>query len=160
MKAVKDFFFKSLKVLFTRLFNGRVCFSKEYFGKILSMEDGKKFQVIRDLKIDPKKKMERSATVFKVRFKFSGLPLFVNKRLSMFPAPFLIAKTGFRGKIWTINEEGYFQGIYQWESKEFAEKYHESFIFKLMTKRSAAGTLSYEIIPDTLLSNYVESLIN
>jgi hypothetical protein len=159
MEAVKDFFFKSLKVLFTRLFSGRVRFSKEYSRKTLLMEDGKKFQVIRDLRIDPKKKMERSAAVFKVHFKFSGLPLFVNKRLSMFPVPFLIAKTGFCEKVWTMNKEGYFQGIYQWESKDYAEEYPGSFIFKMMTKRSAAGTLSYEIIPDTLLSNYVKKLI-
>lgn len=159
MKAIKDFFFKYLKVLFTRLFSGRVRFSKEYSRKTLLMEDGKKFQVIRDLKVDPKKKLDRSAAVFKVRFKFSGLPLFVNKRLSMFPVPFLIAKTGFYEKIWAINKEGYFQGIYQWESKEYAEEYLGSFIFKMMTKRSAAGTLSYEIIPDTLLPNYVKKLI-
>lgn len=31
---------KSLKVLFARLFSGRIHFSKEYAGKILSMEDG------------------------------------------------------------------------------------------------------------------------
>lgn len=159
MKAVIELFFKSLKVLFTRFFCGRIHFSKEYSGKILSMEDGKKFQVIRDLKVDPKIQLGKSAAVFKVRFKFSGLPLFVNKRVSMFPALFLIAKTGFREKIWTFNEEGYFQGIYQWESKKFAEEYPESFIFKMMTKRSAEGTLSYDIIPDILLSNYLQKLI-
>jgi hypothetical protein len=72
---------------------------------------------------------------------------------------FLVFRTGFCEKIWAINEGGYFQGIYQWESKEYAEEYPGSFIFKMMTKRSAAGTLSYEIIPDTLLSNYVKKLI-
>ena len=45
--------------------------------------------------------------------------------------------------------------IYEWESDEFAAK---SFIFKLMTKRSAKGTLSYEIIPDTDLAKYMEKL--
>ena len=159
MKAKKDSFFTSLKVLFTRLFSGRVCFSKEYFGKILSMEDGKKFQVIRDLKIDPRKKMERSAAVFKVCFKFSSLPIKINKRLSMMPTPFLLAKPGFREKIWTVSEDGYFQGIYQWATKEFAEAYPQSFIYKLMTKRSAEGTLKYEIFPDTILSHYVKKLI-
>ena len=97
--------------------------------------------------------------VFKVSFKFSKLPLRVNKRLSLFPTPFLIAHPGFRQKIWAINDKGFFQGIYQWDSKEFAEKYPESFIFKMMTKRSEVGTLSYEIIPDTSLSDYVNSLI-
>ena len=52
------------------------------------MEDGRKFQVIRHLKVDPKKGPEKSVAVFKVYFKFSGLPLRVNKRLSLIPAPF------------------------------------------------------------------------
>jgi hypothetical protein len=150
---------ESLKVLIGRLSSERVHFSKTYLGKILLMEDGKKFQVIRDLKVDPKETPEESVAVFTVRFKFSGLPLCVNKRLSMFPAPFLIALPGFRRKIWTITEDGYFQGIYQWARKEFAEMYQGSFIFKLMTKRSAENTLSCEVIPNMLLIEYVENLI-
>ncbi len=123
------------------------------------MEDGREFQVIRHLKVDPKKGPEKSVAVFKVRFKFSGLPLRVNKRLSLIPAPFLMTKPGFRQKIWTVTEDGHFQGIYQWASEEFAETYPDSFIFKLMTKRSAEGTLSSEVIPDTFLSEYVESYL-
>ena len=152
-------FLKSLKLLFMRLFRGRINFKKEYVGIILLMENGKKFQVIRDLKVYPGEIPEKSVAVFKVCFKFSGLPLSVNKRLSMFPALFLMAKPGFREKVWAVSEDGYFQGIYQWATKEFAESYPQSFIFKLMTKRSAEGTLSYEIIPDTALSHYVTKLI-
>lgn len=74
---------KSLKVLFSRLFNGRIHFLKDYAGKILLMEDGKKFQIIRNLKVDPTQNTDKSVSVFKVRFKFSGLPLAVNKRLSI-----------------------------------------------------------------------------
>jgi hypothetical protein len=122
------------------------------------MEDDKEFQIIRDLKVDPRQNPETSAAVFKVRFKFSSLSLAVNKRLSIFPAPFLIAKSGFQEKIWAVSEDGYFQGIYQWASKELAEKYPQSFIFKMMTKRSAEGTLDYEVIPDMLLSEYAEGL--
>jgi hypothetical protein len=149
-------FLKSLKVLFSRLFSGRIHFLKEYAGKILLMEDGKTFQVTRNLKVDPTQNTDKSMAVFKVRFKFSGLPLAVNKRLSIFPAPFLMAKPGFLQKIWTVSGDGYFQGIYQWASKEFAEAYPKSFIYKMMTKRSAQGTLSYEIIPDTELSHYIK----
>ncbi len=143
----------------TILFKRRVHFSKKYVGKILLMEDGQEFQVIRNLKVDPKKGQEKSGAVFKVRFKFSGLSLRVNKRLSMIPVPFLMAKPGFRQKIWTVAEDGYFQGIYEWASEEYAEKYPQSFIFKLMTKRAAEGTLSFEVIPYTFLSEYVEGLL-
>ena len=128
MNQEKFTFLKSLKVLFARLFCGRVHFSKEYAGKVLLMEDGKKFHVIRNLIVDPIKELENSVAVFKVRFKFSGLPLAVNKRLSMIPAPFLMAKPGFRQKIWTVSEDGYFQGIYQGATKEFAETYPQLFM--------------------------------
>ena len=150
---------QSLKVLFARLFCGRVHFSKEYAGKVLSMENGKKFQVIRNFKVDPKQNPEKTTAIFKVRFKFSGLPLAVNKRLSMIPVPFLMAKPGFRQKIWTVTEDGYFQGLYQWANEEYAEAYPDSLIFKLMTKRSAKGTLSYEVIPDMLLTHYMDTLV-
>lgn len=141
------------------VFSGRVHFPEKHIGEHLTMEDGKKFIVFRRLKISDKNNNKYGFTIFKVRFKFKNLKLGVNKRLSMIPAPFLMGMKGFREKYWTFNENtGYFQGIYQWESKEFAEKYPNSFIFKLMTKRSAKGTLSYEIIPDTDLSKYVEKL--
>ncbi|MFC1724913.1 hypothetical protein ACFL4T_04740 [candidate division KSB1 bacterium] len=152
-------FFKSLKVFLKRSFSGQIHFSKEFSGKVLLMEEGKRFQVFRDLKVVLNQIPDKSAAVFKVRFKFSGLSLAVNKRMSIFPAPFLMAKPGFRQKIWTVTEEGWFQGIYQWASRESAEKYPESFIFKMMIKRSAEGTLSYDVIPDTILSEYIENLI-
>jgi len=159
MHQGKISFLKSLTVLFGRIFSGRIHFPWKYKKKILTMEDGKKFQVFRDLKVDSKQGQNQSVAIFKVRFKFSGLPMRVNKRLSMMPTPFLLAKPGFREKIWTVSDDGYFQGIYQWASNELAESYPQSFIFKLMTKRSAEGSLSYEIIPDTRLSEFIGKLI-
>jgi hypothetical protein len=89
------------------------------------------------------------------------MTLKTNKRLSIIPAPFLINMKGFREKIWTFNEEtGLFQGIYQWESKELAEKYPDSFVFNLMTKRAAPETVSYKIIENTLLADYIKSLMS
>jgi hypothetical protein len=123
------------------------------------MEDGQEFLAFRHLVVDPKKGNDRSCAIFKVRFKFSSLALRINKRLSLIPTPFLIAKRGFKQKLWMINDKGFFQGIYEWESEESAEKYPESFIFKMMTKRSETGTVSYEVIPDMLLSDYLNTLI-
>jgi hypothetical protein len=78
----------------------------------------------------------------------------------MRPAPFLIGMNGFREKNWMMNEDtGYFQGVYQWESKELAEDYPNSFIFKLMAKRAAPKTVSYEIFPDTDISEYIKNRI-
>lgn len=151
--------FKSLRILFGRLLGGHVHFSKEYTGKVLTMEDGRQFEVIRDLRVDTVERSVDSVTLFIVRFKFSGLPLAVNKRISLIPAPFLVAKTGFRRKLWTVSEDGCFQGVYQWATKGFADEYPQSFIFKMMTRRSVEGTVSYEVIPDTVLSEYIENHI-
>ena len=66
---------------------------------------------------------------------------------------------GFREKIWTFDEEtNFFQGIYQWESKAIAEKYPNSFVYNLLTKRAAPGTVSYEIIENTELADYMKRL--
>ena len=146
-------------ILFKRLFRKQIHFSKENIGQIFKMDDGEKFQVIRDIRVDANQNLEKSFAVFIVRFKFSGLPLAVNKRMSIFPTPFLLANPGFIEKIWTVSEDGYFQGIYQWDSKESAESYPQSFIFKMMTKRSKVGTLTFEVIPDTILSEYIERYV-
>jgi len=116
--------------------------------------------VFRRLQVEGRNNTAEGYAVFKVRFKFKNFRPQTNKRLSMIPAPFLVGMEGFREKYWTFNKDrDYFQGIYQWESKEIAEKYPDSFIFKLMTKRAAPGTVSYEIMPDTNISEYIKTRI-
>jgi hypothetical protein len=122
------------------------------------MEDGQEFTVFRRLKVDDQGYNHDNQAVFKVRFKFKNLSTGANKRLSIIPAPFLMGMKGFREKDWTINENtNDFQGIYQWSTKETAERYPDTFIFKLMTKRAAPGTVSYEILPNTDLSEYLSA---
>ena len=137
---------------------GSVHFPEEYVGDVLTMEDGQKFTVFRRLKVDGNVDKHDDLAVFKVRFKFKNLSTGANKRLSIIPAPFLMGMKGFREKDWTINENtNDFQGIYQWSTKETAERYPHTFIFKLMTKRAAPGTVSYEILPNTDLSEYLSA---
>jgi len=150
-------FIKSLDRIISNLFAGRVSLPKQYVGRVLNI-DNQGYTIFRRLKIDLKK-TETSKAVFKVNFKFRNLPTNINKYLSMIPVPFLIGLPGFREKYWTISEDGYFQGIYQWASEELANDYPNTFIFKVMTKRAVEGTLSYEIIPDTILLEYIESLL-
>jgi len=141
------------------LMGGNVHFNEEYIGEVLTMEDGQKFTVFRTLKIDGSGDYPDDLTVFKVRFRFKNLGTGTNKRLSIIPAPFLMGMKGFLEKYWTINEStNEFQGIYQWSNKDRAEQYPETFIFKLMTKRAAKGTVAYEIIPNTEISEYVSTL--
>ena len=138
------------------LLKGQVHLPEEYVGEVLTMEDGQRFTVFRRLRVYGNDDGRGTPAIFKVRFRFKNLGTGANKRLSVIPAPFLAGMEGFQEKDWTINEAtNDFQGIYQWSSHEAAEEYLDSFIFKLMTKRAAPGTVTYEILPDTDLSEYL-----
>lgn len=160
--AVLILFALSIGRTFTgNILKGNVHFPNEHIGEILLMKDGQKYTVFRRLQVHRDNNETVNPAVFTVRFKFSGLEPAANKRLSMIPAPFLMGMKDFREKYWTFDETtGFFQGIYQWESIESAEDYPNSFIFGLMTKRSAPGTLSYEVMPNTRLSEYIEKLLS
>ena len=140
------------------ILSGRVHFPEDYVGKVIELKDGQNYRIFRRLQIDGKSENHNDKTIFKVKFRFRNLSPGVNKRFSIIPAPFLIGMKGFREKVWTINEKtNEFQGIYQWSSKEAAERYPETFIFKLMTKRATHGTVSYEIMPDTDIVEYIKA---
>ena len=143
----------------SNLLRGSVHFPSQYIGDVLTMEDGQKFTVFRRLIVDGKGNNPENLAVFKVKFKFKNFSIGLNKRLSVIPAPFLMGMKGFREKDWTINENtNQFQGIYQWSTRERAEQYPGTFIFKQMTKRAVKGTVSYEIIPNTDISEYISTL--
>ena len=155
-----------LLAVFARTFafnvlSGRVSFPEEHVGVNLKMDDGQKFRVFRRLKVDGRGDNPDDLVIFKVRFQFKNLSNSANRRLSIIPAPFLTGMKGFREKYWTIDEDtSLFQGIYQWSSKETAEGYPDTFIFRVMTKRSAPGTVSYEIIPNTEISAYLADVLS
>jgi len=153
------FIISAHKLIFN-IFSGRVHCPEEYAGSTLIMEDSTKFTILRRVQVTGNNTDTNEYAVFIVRFKFKNLEFETNKRLSIIPAPFLINMKGFREKIWTFNEDtDFFQGIYQWESKELAETYPESFVFNLMTKRAAPGTVSYRIIENTELEKYIRELL-
>ena len=147
------------KLIFN-IFSGRVHSPDEYIGSILTMEDSTKFTILRRIQVRENKTNTNVYAVFIVRFKFKNFKFETNKRLSIIPKPFLINMEGFREKIWAFNEDSdFFQGIYQWESKELAEIYPKSFVFNLMTKRATPGTVSYKIIENTELEKYIRGLL-
>ena len=146
------------KLIFTVL-SGRVSFPKNNVNLTLTMEDGQKFTVLRTLHIENKNNSANSNAVFIVRFKFKGFEFETNKRLSIIPAPFPINMDGFIEKDWTFNNAtGEFQGIYQWRSETLANNYPDSFVFRIMTKRAAPGTVNYKILPNTNLAEYLKKL--
>ena len=71
-----------------------------------------------------------------------------NKRLSLVPAPFIVAQPGFRSKAWMLGRDtGMFQGVYEWDSVEDAKAYWKSFPMSLRKRRSVPGSVWHEIVP-------------
>ena len=140
----------------------KIHFSKEFLGKTVVMDDGQKFTIFRHMTLNTGKSYsDHSMTVFRVRFKFAKLSHKVNKLTSLIPVFLIVSFPGFRDKIWMINEDtGYWQGIYQWESEDAVEKYKKSFVLGVMNKRAVPNSISYEIIPNTDLSEYVKQRLN
>lgn len=125
---------------------GRIHFPKDCIGEIASERD-EDFVVFRKLVLDPPRGQEDPpGALFRVRFYFSRLSTQANKRLSLIPAPFIAAQTGFRSKTWMLGQEtGMFQGVYEWRSVADAEAYWTSFPMGLMKRRAKPGSLWHEI---------------
>jgi len=137
---------------------GKIRFPKEYLGKELVIEDGKKFTVFRHIVVN-KNNHRQEAVVLKVRFRLANMSAGTNRIFSLFPIPFFIGLPGFLEKLWTISEDHKTcQGIYQWESKETAEKYGHSFAMKFMARRSIPGSVAYKIIPNMPINEYFKTL--
>ena len=113
------------------------------------MLDGKdeNYEVFRKVILDPSKdRPERPGAIFIVRFRFARFAARTNRFLSLIPIPFIVAQPGFRSKTWMMSRKtGGFQGLYEWDSIEDAEKYWVSFPMKLMKRRAVLETLKYEI---------------
>ena len=121
------------------------------------MEDGLKFKIFRHMKLTTKN-MNDAGSILIVRFKFARFSHKANIRLSRIPILLIAGFPGFRDKLWMIDQEsGYWQGIYQWENEEVIEKYQKSFVLGLMNKRAIKNSLSYNIIPDLNIDEFLQS---
>ncbi|MCG6878075.1 MAG: hypothetical protein LJE96_02835 [Deltaproteobacteria bacterium] len=143
----------------SNVLSGRIHFPEENIGSLLKLDNGQTFTVFRRLKVEENARSNNRQAVFFVRFKFDRFDIKTNKVLSMIPAIFLIGMNGFREKYWAADENtNSFLGIYEWATEDLAKNYQNSFIFGMLTKRSASNTLFYRIMPDTSLSQFVERL--
>jgi len=147
-------FLKTIKYFMTR----KIHFPKNCLHKTITMEDRQQFKVFRHAVMSTKLNRQNAA-IFKVRFHLAGMSPEKNKPFSVIPMLFILGLPGFRAKLWTLNEKsGDFQGIYQWDSLKNAQNYANSFALNFMTSRSVPGSVSHEIIPNTSLKEYIESL--
>ena len=124
-----------------RLLIGKLKLSKYYLKDTVKMEDGQEFIIFRHITGYPVKDIEHAVT-FIVRFKFARLSHNANRFASIIPMLLITGFPGFQTKIYAVNKEnGYWQGMYQWESLEYLEEYKKSFVFKVMNKRAIPETI-------------------
>jgi hypothetical protein len=101
-----------------------------------------------------------NGSIFIVRFKFKKFSHNTNIRLSRIPILLIAGFPGFRDKLWMIDwKSGYWQGMYCWEIVEAIEKYKKSFVLGMMNKRAIDQSISYEIIKDKNIDDYIQSRI-
>jgi hypothetical protein len=124
----------------------RVKFPKRQYGD--TIQEKEDFIIFRKVTVDPgQDQPAEPKAIFRVYFRFSRFSANVNKTLSLIPIPLIIAQPGFRSKTWMFGKDtDTFQGLYEWDSVEDAERYWDSFPMKLMKRRSVPDTLDYEII--------------
>jgi len=66
---------------------------------------------------------------------------------------------GFMEKMYAVNSSnGYWQGMYQWESGQALEEYKRSFVFKMMNRRAQEGSVSLLEINSHMLTDYINKL--
>ena len=54
----------------------------------------------------------------------------------------------------------YWQGLYQWEDVNAIEKYKKSFVLGIMNKRSIDQTISYHVIPNQNIDEYLQTILS
>jgi hypothetical protein len=150
--------FVSFLKTFYYITTGRLSFPRHLAGKVVDCGDGREFVVFRQAQVKAGSREEPTAVLI-VRFSLKRMSPRLNKLFSLLPIPFFCGLPGFRGKLWTLDEEnGLFQGIYQWASAKYAENYARSFAMRFMQRRSVPGSLSYRIEPGVSLTGFLESL--
>ena len=137
----------------------RIHFSSDFKDKTVRMEDGLEFKIFRHMSIKSDSQTE-AGSIFIVRFKFKKFSHRANIRLSWIPILLIAGFPGFRDKLWMIDwKTDYWQGIYYWETVDAIEKYKKSFVLGIMNKRADDHSISYEIIKNRNINDYLQSIL-
>ena len=139
-----------------RVLIGRLKYSKEYVGTTLKMENGEEYHIFRHVKSVPQSH-DKQGSVFIVNFKFARLSQNANRIVSQLPMLLITGFPGFQVKMYALNKEnGYWLGLYQWESKQVLDAYKQSFVLRLMNSRARAGSVTYHELDHYRLTDYIE----
>jgi hypothetical protein len=138
------------------LLSGKLRYSKQYLGNSVRMPDGQEFTIFRHIATVPDE-ISDSTYVFIVRFKFARLSTKTNKIISKIPMLLITGFPGFRAKAYALNQKnGYWQGMYEWESRHALDNYKKSFVLGLMNKRALKSTVSYQEHKNQKLNDFIE----
>ncbi|MFC2014624.1 hypothetical protein ACFLUP_01380 [Chloroflexota bacterium] len=142
----------SLLKTLSYVITGRLHFSQDRIGELVTMDDGQEYTVFRQVVVDPKQNpVKKPGAILRVLFNFAHGSPKQNKLLSLIPIPFIAGLPGFRSKTWALHKNnGGFQGIYEWDMVQDAEIYKKSFAIKLMTKRAVHESVTFQISPQQI----------
>ncbi len=123
------------------------------------MKDGTKFLIFRHMNLK-NNLQSKTGSILIIRFKFKRFGHKMNIRMSKIPILAIAGFPGFRDKLWMIDwKTGYWQGIYQMDDVDAIEEYKKSFVLRMMNKRSISETISYRMIPDKNINDYLQSIL-
>jgi len=127
------------------LVRGRVRLPRARVGEVLTMQDGERMRVFRQLRVVP---ADGDAPEGEFRVTFTTrMPARLNVAFSWLTVVLFMGLPGFVAKSWLVNDTtGAFAGIYQWRTYEDARRYSNSPALRFMTNRSVPGTVSYGVL--------------
>jgi hypothetical protein len=64
---------------------------------------------------------------------------------------------GFVTKFYAVNQKnGYWQGMYRWESVNRLEEYRKSLVFNIMNRRAITGSVKSFVVQDQNTDKYID----
>jgi hypothetical protein len=148
-----------LVIALVRLLSGNLRLLQDYRGEILKASDGSFFRIFRDIANVPQIPGP-DPRVFIVSFKFSRLSHGANRVVSLIPMLIIAGFPGFVRKMYAVNQDnGYWQGMYQWKTEAHLARYRQSFVFRMMNKRALTDTVHSTVLPGQQLIHYVKNHI-
>jgi len=123
-----------------RLCSGRLRISRRDLGGDLITDEGP-FRPFRQI-VDTGAVPTEDSCVFSVRFRFARLTEMQNRRASIMPMLIIAGTPGFCGKTYASHPgSGRWMGLYEWASPAHLEAYRRSWVYRMMNRRAAAGSL-------------------
>lgn len=139
------------------MLTGKLRFLNQNIGYDIKMEDDKEFNIFRQIVKHPIRNSEDVVT-FIVQFKFSRLSHKANCIASIIPMLMITGYPGFQSKAYAVcYANGYWQGMYQWQSSKHLHDYLNSFVYKMMNKRAISSSIESREYKNMKFSEYIRS---